>query len=75
MLFKGISNMVSTRSDVFTVWVRIRTIRQDPLTGKWNGTDPESIVDDSRYMMTVDRSGVDAPGQKPRILSFVKVPN
>jgi hypothetical protein len=63
------------RSDVFTVWVRIRTIRQDPLTGRWPGMDPEYIVDDSRYMMTVDRSSVDRPGESPRILSFVKVPN
>ncbi|MFO0963342.1 MAG: hypothetical protein U0625_10630 [Phycisphaerales bacterium] len=72
-LLKGISNLTTVRSDVFTVWIRVRTIRQDPLTGKWNATDPESIIDDSRYMMTVDRSGVDSPGQRPRILSFVKV--
>ena len=73
-LLKGISNIVTTRSDVFTVWVRVRTIRQDPLTGQWNGMDPENIVDDSRYMMTIDRSSVDRPGERPRILSFVKVP-
>jgi hypothetical protein len=59
---------------VFTVWVRVRTIRQDPLTGVWNGTDPEMILDDSRYLMTVDRSAVDRPGEEPRIISFVKVP-
>ena len=74
-ILKGISNIATTRSDVFTVWVRIRTIKQDRLTGQWNGTDPELIVDDSRYMMTVDRSSVDRPGEKPRIVSFVKVPN
>jgi hypothetical protein len=73
-LLRGISNIVTTRSDVFTVWVRVRTIRQDPLTGVWNGTDPEMILDDSRYVMTVDRSSVDRPGEEPRILSFVKVP-
>ena len=74
-LLKGISNLVTTRSDVFTVWLRIRTIKQDPLTGQWNGTDPEFIVDDSRYMMMVDRSSVDRPGEQPRIVSFVKVSN
>ena len=74
-LLKGISNIATTRSDVFTVWVRIRTIRQDTLTGQWNGMDPENIIDDSRYMMTVDRSSVDRPGESPRIVSFVKVPN
>jgi hypothetical protein len=73
-LLRGISNIVTTRSDVFTVWVRVRTIRQDPLTGVWNGTDPEMILDDSRYLMTVDRSSVDRPGEEPRIISFVKVP-
>ena len=74
-ILRGISNIVTTRSDVFTIWLRIRTIKQDTLTGQWNGTDPESIVDDSRYMMTIDRSSVDRPGEQPRIVSFVKVPN
>jgi hypothetical protein len=74
-LLKGISNVTTVRSDVFTVWVRVRTIRQDPLTGRWTGMDPEYIVDDSRYVMTVDRSAVDRPGETPRILSLVKVPN
>jgi hypothetical protein len=74
-MLRGISNIVTTRSDVFTIWLRIRTIKQDTLTGQWNGTDPESIVDDSRYMMTIDRSSVDRPGEQPRIVSFVKVPN
>jgi hypothetical protein len=36
--------------------------------------DPENIIDDSRYMMTIDRSSVDRPGERARILSFVKVP-
>jgi hypothetical protein len=74
-MLRGVSNIVTTRSDVFTIWLRIRTIKQDTLTGQWNGTDPESIVDDSRYMMTIDRSSVDRPGEQPRIVSFVKVPN
>jgi hypothetical protein len=74
-LLKGISNIATTRSDVFTVWLRIRTIKQDRLTGQWNGTDPSLIVDDSRYLMTIDRSSVDRPGERPRIINFVKVPN
>lgn len=73
-LLKGISNIVTTRSDVFTVWVRVRTIRQNPLTGKWNATDPDQILDDSRYLMTVDRSSVDRPGDAPKILSYVRLP-
>jgi hypothetical protein len=74
-VLKGISNIVTTRSDVFTVWLRIRTIRQDRQTGRWNGADPSLIVDDSRYMMTIDRSSVDRPGERPRIVNFVKVNN
>jgi hypothetical protein len=73
-LLRGISNIVTTRSDVFTMWVRVRTIRQDPLTGLWNATDPDSIVDDSRYVLTIDRSAVDRPGDAPKILSAVQVP-
>jgi hypothetical protein len=73
-LLKGISNIVTTRSDVFTVWVRVRTIRQNPLTGKWNATDPDQILDDSRYLMTVDRSSVDRPGDAPKVLSYVRLP-
>jgi hypothetical protein len=73
-LLRGISNIVTTRSDVFTMWVRVRTVRQDPLTGRWNATDPDSILDDSRYVLTIDRSNVDRPGDAPRILGFVKVP-
>ena len=73
-LLRGISNIVTTRSDVFTMWVRVRTVRQDPLTGRWNATDPDSILDDSRYVLTIDRSSVDRPGDAPRILGMVKVP-
>ena len=74
-ILKGISNIATTRSDVFTVWIRVRTIRQDPLTGRWNGADKTLIVDDSRYVMTVDRSSVDRPGERPRIVNFTKVNN
>ena len=73
-LLRGLSSIVTTRSDVFTMWVRVRTIRQDPLTGKWNATDPDSIVDEARYVLTIDRSNVDRPGDAPRILGMVKVP-
>lgn len=75
LLFAGISNLVSTRSDVFTVYLRIRAVRQDSVTGVWDGTRPELIVDDSRYVMIVDRSGVNSPSDRPRILALRKVPN
>ncbi|MBL9140322.1 MAG: hypothetical protein JNK53_00525, partial [Phycisphaerae bacterium] len=74
-LLKGISNIVTTRSDVFTVHLRVRTIRRNPITGRWDATDPEYMLDESRYVMGVDRSNVDRPGEKPRVLYFSKVPN
>ena len=73
MLFSGISNMITTRSDVFTVHLKIRTFKQDPESGVWDATDPANIIDDSRYVMVVDRSGVDRPGQQPRILMMEKI--
>jgi hypothetical protein len=75
LLFKGISNLVTTRSDVFTVYLRVRQVRQNPVTGVWDGTNPEFIVDDSRYVMGVDRSQVNSPSDQPRILYFQKCPN
>jgi hypothetical protein len=74
LLFAGLSNLVTTRSDVFTVYFRVRTVRQNPVTGVWNGTDRNSIVDEARYVMGVDRSDVVRPGQAPRILYVEKLP-
>ncbi len=73
LLFAGISNLITTRSDVFTVYFKVRSFRQNPATGIWNALDPEQIVDDSRYVMLVDRSQVDAPTDKPRILYLEKL--
>jgi hypothetical protein len=53
----------------------VRSVRQDPVTLKWDGTNPDLIVDDSRYVMTVDRGGVDRPGQRPKILMLEKCPD
>ena len=75
LLFSGISNMVTTRSDVFTVHFQIRTFVQNPETGLWDATDPDMILDDSRYVMLVDRSAVDRPDQSPRILYLQKTSN
>ncbi len=75
ILFSGLSNLITTRSDVFTVYFRVRSVRQDPVTGKWDGTRPEMIVDDSRYVMIVDRSNVNTPGDRPKVLAVRKLPN
>jgi hypothetical protein len=75
LLQAGISNLIGTTSDMFTVHMRIRTFRRNPITGVWDATDLDYIVDDSRYVMLVDRSNVDSPADKPRILYFEKLPN
>ena len=75
LLQAGISNLIVTNSDVFTVHMRIRTFKRNPITGVWDATDIDQIVDDSRYVMLVDRSNVESPSDKPRILYFEKLPN
>ncbi|MCH8823099.1 MAG: hypothetical protein IH984_06275 [Planctomycetes bacterium] len=77
LLFAGMSNLLTTRSDVFTVYFRIRSFRQNPVGPDggpvWDATDPEFIVDDSRYVMLVDRSEVNKPTDKPKILYLEKL--
>jgi hypothetical protein len=75
LLQSGISNLIGTTSDMFTVHFRIRTFKRNPVTGVWDATDLDYIVDDSRYVMLVDRSNVNSPSDKPRILYFEKLPN
>jgi hypothetical protein len=75
LLQAGISNLISTTSDMFTVHMRIRTFKRNPVSGIWDATDLDYIVDDSRYVMLVDRSNVNVPSDKPKILYFEKLPN
>ncbi|MBI1303102.1 MAG: hypothetical protein GC172_04880 [Phycisphaera sp.] len=75
LLFKGVSNLVTTRSDVFTVYLRVRQVRQNPVNGRWDAMNPDLIVDESRYVLCVDRSEVNSPSDEPRIVYFQRVPN
>ena len=75
LLVAAASNVVSTRSDTFTVHFRVRSFKQNPQTLVWDATDPEFIVGESRYVMIVDRSDVDLPGDEPRILMLAPVRN
>lgn len=75
LLFSGISNLVTTNSDVFTVYFKVRSFRQNPVSGVWDATDPEQIVSEARYVMLVDRSQVDSPSDQPKILYLEKLPN
>ncbi|MHC5113614.1 MAG: hypothetical protein ACYTGP_04205, partial [Planctomycetota bacterium] len=75
LLFAGASNLITTRSDVFTVYFRVRSFRQNADNGKWDATDLNHIVGDVRYVMLVDRSEVNRPGDQPKILFLDKLPN
>ncbi|MBC8201898.1 MAG: hypothetical protein H8E86_07600 [Planctomycetes bacterium] len=75
LLQSGISNLITTTSDMFTVYMRIRTFKRNPVDGSWDATDLDYIIDDSRYVMLVDRSNVNSPSDKPKILYFEKLPN
>ena len=73
LLYTGASNLISTRSDVFTAYFKIRSFTQSP-NGVWDATNPEAVIDERRYVMLVDRSNVDRPGDKPRIVYLEQLP-
>jgi len=75
LLFNGVSNLVGVRSDVFTVYFRVRTFRRNAITGIWDATDPEYILSDSRYVMLVDRSKVERPDDEPEIVFLQQLPD
>ena len=72
LAYKAISNLVTTRSDVFTVYLKVRQVKQDPVTRKWDATKAEHVIDDTRYVMVVDRSECNVPSDQPKILFFEK---
>ncbi len=72
-LLKGIASLVTTRSDVFTVYLKVRAVAVNPATGVWDATNPATLLEESRFVLVVDRSGVNRPGDQPKILMFEKV--
>jgi hypothetical protein len=52
----------------------VRQVKQNSVTGAWDGTSSENIIDDSRYVMCVDRSEVNSPSDQPKIIYFQKCP-
>ncbi|MCP4835239.1 MAG: hypothetical protein GY895_10805, partial [Phycisphaera sp.] len=75
LLFSGISNLVSVRSDTFTAYIQIKSFKQNPVTGIWDAMDPEFLVDDSRYVFQIDRSNCQRPSDAPLIRMLNKVPS
>ena len=78
MLFSGISNLITTRSDLFLVYFNVRGFKEtrypDGTIG-WDATNKDAIVDESRWVMIVDRSEVESPSDEPRILLLERVDN
>ena len=69
------ANLLTTRSDSFVAHFRVRSFRQNPETGIWDATDPSAIVDERRFVMLIDRSNVNEPGDQPDILFLEEAPN
>jgi hypothetical protein len=74
MLFGGVSNLVTTTSDLFTVHFRVRAFRPRE-DGILDATDPTAVLSDRRYVMLVDRSSVNTPTDSPRIVYLQEVPD
>ena len=75
LLVAGAGNLVTTRSDTFVAHFRVRSFKQNTETGIWDATDPRFIVDERRFVMLIDRSQVDEPGDQPDILFLEETPN
>ena len=60
VIFSRISNLVTVRSDVFTAYILVRIGRDGP---------------QKRVIAILDRSGVDSPDDKVRIIALHPVPD
>lgn len=74
LLFNGASNLVTTSSDMFTVYFRVRTF-SPKADGTLDATDRSAVQSDRRYVMLVDRSKVMTPADEPRIVYIQEVPD
>jgi len=74
MLFSGASNLITTTSDMFTVYFRVRAFRPRD-DGVLDATDLDAVASDRRYVMLVDRSQVNTPIDAPRIVFLQEVPD
>ncbi len=82
-IFRAMSNIVSTRSDVFTAWFvirgydpeRIETTRLNQFGGNeevaFNSIRPTF---EQRWLVVFDRSNVSRPADRPHVLLLVQLP-
>lgn len=71
-IVNALTNTVSVRSDVFTVYFVIHGYTPDDCDVETNQPLVPSVA--KRYVMVVDRSNVASPTDKPRILMLKEVP-
>lgn len=60
LLFHRISNLVTVRSDVFTAYILVRIGENGP---------------QRRMIAIFDRSGIDSPSDKPKLVALHRVPD
>ncbi len=85
-LYRAVSNIVTTRSDVFLAWFVIRgyepaVIERIPINGssvqeRLNAMDDETFrpAYESRWLVVFDRSNVRRPTDRPNVLLQVELP-
>jgi hypothetical protein len=85
-LYRAVSNIVTTRSDVFLAWFVIRgyepaVIERIPITGdtvqdRLRAMDDETLrpAYESRWLVVFDRSNVRRPTDRPNVLLQVELP-
>jgi len=87
-LYRAVSNIVTTRSDVFLAWFVVRgyeptTIEQIPIKGATDNDRLKAMDDtsvplrpayESRWLVVFDRSNVRRPTDRPEVLLKVELP-
>ncbi len=87
-LYRAVSNIVTTRSDVFLAWFIVRgyepaAIEQIPIKGASDNDRLEAMDDtsvplrpayESRWLVVFDRSNVRRPTDRPEVLFKVELP-
>ncbi len=85
-IFRAISNIATTRSDVFTAWFVVRgydprRIEAIEIPAGANATERAQLLNhlepthESRWLAVFDRSNVRKPTDRPRVLLFTELPN
>ena len=86
-IFRAVSNLVTTRSDVFTAYFIVRAYAPGDIesievtAGAVSDLQVSAYLDalrptyEGRYLAVFDRSTVRIPTDRPRVLLFVRLPD